>query len=130
MSRTKIAALLVLAGIAVTGGSAFTDAISGAPAHTYIGSTSTAVDAAAAASSITYTYDADYTHVASVAVVITGNTAGHHLFVVPNVSGTPGAAIDCGAGVHTTDTAYTCTVATASDWLISGLGSVGFTLTN
>jgi hypothetical protein len=131
MTRNKIAILLAAAGIAITAGTAFTESLGGVPASTTLGQQSTTV-VGGTATSILYTYNAPKTEVATITVTFSGNTHGHELWAVPNVDAVapaaPGAAADCGDGVHTTDTEYVCTVS-GSDWNIHGLTSIGFTLT-
>ena len=129
MTRKKIAALLVLAGIAVTGGSAYTAGLTGVPTTKVIGQQTTTITGATA-NSVVYTYNAGKTQVTSIAVQLSGDTTGGgvHLWAIPNAAGSAGTPVDCGAGTFGTDTDYTCTVVTGSDWVVSGLGSVGFTL--
>lgn len=125
MGRTRIAMLLVVAGVAVTGGSAYTAAITGVPATTYIGSASTTVSGATA-TAITYTYNAAYTEVASITATFTEDTSARTLYVVPTGGGgsTP---ITCGAASGTGPTTYVCTVS-GTEWAVSTLTNIRFTL--
>jgi ABC-type glycerol-3-phosphate transport system substrate-binding protein len=126
MARTRIAALLAVAGIAVTGGSAYTAAIAGVPTTTYIGSASTTVSGANA-TSITYAYNVDYTEVATIDVVFTENTSARTLWVTPTGGGSS-TPVSCGLGTYATDTSYSCTV-TGSEWAVATLTNIRFSLT-
>ncbi len=126
MARAKLAAVLAIAGIAVTGGSAYTAAITGVPATTYIGSASTTVTGATS-TAVTYTYNAGYTELATITATFTEDTSARTLVVTPTGGGgsTP---IVCGAPTGTGPTVYVCTV-TGAEWAVSTLTNIAFALT-
>jgi maltose-binding protein MalE len=126
MARTKIAALLAVAGIAVTGGSAYTAAITGVPATTYIGSASTTVSGATA-STVTYTYNGTYSEVATITATFNEDTSARTLRVTPTGGGgsTP---VACAAPTGTGPTVYVCTVS-GTQWAVATLTNIAFTLT-
>jgi hypothetical protein len=109
-------AILVIGVVAV--GSAFTAANTFAPtAGSALGYGVQNVTGAAV-TSMHYTLSGDGTKVDTVTFVATGDlTLGvpqEHGFVGFTVGGTAGSTVDCGVGVHVTDTTFTCDVTSLS----------------
>jgi hypothetical protein len=147
MNRKKIATVLAMAAVAVVGSSAFTAGGFGGsiPATTMLASSTTTVTGAVA-NSVAYTYDVAGTHVATITVVLNGDTHASPLSVTPNydvanngvdVLGTPVFDIldtadltdDGPNGLYdgTTETTYVFTVAGAQ-WLLRDLDGVNFAI--
>ena len=130
MSRKKTAALLMVAGIAITGGSAYTAGLTNVPATTYIGSGSTTVSGAAA-TTIGYAYDGTYTYVNTITAHFTGDIHTSHLWVTPT-GGAASTPVDCGTGTWNNPvTDYSCDVSGANaNWPVATLSNVRFTITS
>ncbi len=118
--RTKlvIAAVATAGVISAVGASAYTASITNAEASRAVGYATTTISDADFASYPVFTYNAGLDTITQVDVVLTGDTSGSTLSVNRNGA----APVTCGAGVHTTNTAYSCTV----NFAVTGMTAIGY----
>jgi|tagenome__1003787_1003787.scaffolds.fasta_scaffold20818542_1 hypothetical protein len=119
--RTKlvIAAVATAAAVSAVGASAFTASITGdVDSSRAVGYAATTITDADFASYPVFTYSAGLDTITQIDVVLTGDTSGSTLSVNRNGA----APVTCGAGVHTTNTAYSCTV----NFAVTGMTAIGY----
>ena len=120
--RTKlvIAAVATAAAVSAVGASAYTESITGGTNTKIIGYTTTAITGAAMATPPVLHYSTGLDKISTIDVVLTGDTTASTLYVNRNAA----APVTCAPGVHTTNTAYTCTV----NFDIDGMSTIGYAL--
>jgi hypothetical protein len=120
--RTKlvIATVVTAAAVSAVGASAYTASITGGDPTKVIGYTTTAISGASMVTPPVLHYSAGLDKISTIDVVLTGDTSTSTLSVNRNAA----APVTCAPGVHTTNTAYTCTV----NFDIDGMDTIGYAL--